>query len=95
MKLNEEQLNTIIASYERLDIATKNAERAGCLDMNGPLFDAIWRGFENVVSVVDEDTWISWFIYDNDMGKKGLSVTINEKKMKVKTVKALLKIMNS
>jgi hypothetical protein len=95
MKLNEEQLNTIIASYERLDIATKNAEKAGCLDMNGPLFDAIWRGFENVVSVVDEDAWISWFIYDNDMGKKGLSVTINEKKMKVKTVKALLKIMNS
>jgi hypothetical protein len=48
-----------------------------------------------VVSVVDDGAWISWFVYDNDMGKKGLSVTINEKKMKVKTVKALLKIMNS
>jgi hypothetical protein len=95
MKLNEKQLSIIIASYERLDIATKNAEKAGCLDMNGPLFEAIWRGFENVVSVVDEDAWISWFIYDNDVGKKGLSVIINEKKMKVNTVKALLKIINS
>jgi hypothetical protein len=95
MKLNEKQLNTIIASYERLDIATKNAEKAGCLDMTGPLFDAIWRGFENVLSVVDDGAWISWFIYDNDMGKKGLSVVIDSKKIKVKTVKALLKIINS
>jgi hypothetical protein len=63
--------------------------------MNGPLFDAIWRGFENVLSVVDDGAWISWFIYDNDMGKKGLSVVIDSKKIKVKTVKALLKIINS
>ena len=95
MKLNEKQLKTIIDAHLALGIATDNAVKAGCLDINGPLFDACWRGFENVVSVVDEGDWISWFVYDNDMGKNGLSVTINEKKMKVKTVKALLKIINS
>ena len=36
-----------------------------------------------------------WYGCDNDMGKKGLSVIIDGKKMKVKTVKALLKIINS
>jgi len=95
MKLNEEQLKIIIDAHLALEIATDNAIKAGCLDVNGPLFDAVWRGFENVTSVVDDGAWVSWFVYDNDMGKKGLSVTINEKKMKVKTVKALLKIMNS
>jgi len=95
MKLNEKQLKTIIASYERLDLATKNAERAGCIDPKGPLFDAIWTGFENMLAIVDKDSWISWYIYDNDMGKKDFSVTINSKKFKVKTVKTLLRIINS
>jgi hypothetical protein len=95
MKLNEEQLKIIIDAHLALEIATDNAIKAGCLDVNGPLFAACWRGFENVVSVVDEGAWISWFVYDNDMGKKGFSVTIDGKKMKVKTVKALLKIINS
>jgi hypothetical protein len=93
MKLNEEQLNIIIASHQRLDIATENAEKAGCLDSNGPLFEAIWSGFENVISIVDQDSWISWFVYDNDVGKKGLTVVIDSKKIKVKTVKALLRVM--
>jgi len=95
MKLNEKQLKMIIDSHVALGIATDNAVKAGCLDVNGPLFDAVWRGFERVVSVVDDDAWISWFVYDNELGKKGLSVIINEKKMKVNTVKALLKIINS
>jgi len=95
MKLNEKQLKMIIDSHVALGIATDNAVKAGCLDVNGPLFDAVWRGFERVVSVVDDGEWISWFVYDNELGKKGLSVIINEKKMKVNTVKALLKIINS
>ena len=95
MKLNEEQLQMIINAHLALGVATDNAVKAGCLDVNGPLFDAVWRGFEKVVSLLDEGAWVSWFVYDNDMGKRGLTVTINEKKMKVKTVKTLLKIINS
>jgi len=95
MKLNEKQLKMIIDAHVALGIATDKAFDAGCLDINGPLFDAVWRGFERVVSVVDDGAWISWFVYDNDMGKKGLTVIIDSKKIKVKTVKTLLKIMNS
>jgi hypothetical protein len=93
MKLNEKQLNIIIDSYNRLDIAIENAENAGCFDIDGPLYDAIWRGFGNLIAIVDQDSWISWYINDNDMGKKGLSVVIDSKKIKVKTVKALLRVM--
>ena len=95
MKLNEKQLNVIISSYEKLDKATKDAEKAGCLEMNGPLFEAIWRGFENMLAIVDQDSWISWYIYDNDMGKKDFVVTVGSKKFKVKTTKTLLRIINS
>ena len=95
MKLTEKQLQAIIDTYEKLDLTTKNAERAGCLDANGPLFEAIWTGFENMLAIMDEDSWISWYIYDNEMGKKDLSVTINSKKFKVKTVKTLLRVINS
>ena len=95
MKLNEKQLNTIIDSYEKLDQATKEAEKAGCLDINGPLFEAMWNGFENMLAIVDQCSWISWYIYDNEMGKKGLQATVGPKKYKVKTTKTLLRIINS
>lgn len=95
MKLNEKQLESIISSYKSLDLACDKAREAGCLDINGNLFDAIWRGFDNVIAVVDQDSWISWYIYDNEMGEKGLIVTVGPKKYKVKTIKTLLKIINS
>lgn len=95
MKLTEGQLETIIDSYVELNQATEAAIKAGCLDVNGPLHEAIWRGFENVLAIVDQYSWISWYIHENDMGKKGLSVTIDSKKFKVKTMKTLLRIINS
>ena len=78
-----------------MSLACDRAIEAGCLDLNGNLFDAIWRGFENVLAVVDQGSWIHWYINDNDMGEKGLLVTVGRRKYKVKTIKTLLKIMNS
>ena len=95
MKLNETQLKTILASYKKLDLATRKAVEAGCINPEGPLFDAIWSGFENMLAIMDEDSWISWYIYDNDMGKKELTVVIDSKEFKVKTTKMLLRIINS
>lgn len=95
MKLTEEQLKTILESYERLDLATSKAVEVGCLDPNGPLHDAIWRGFDDMVQVVDPHEWITWYIYDNDMGAKGYEVEVGSKKIKVKNLKNLLEVMNS
>jgi hypothetical protein len=94
MKLNEEQLESIIDSYVKLNQATEAAIKAGCLDVNGPLFEAIWHVFENVLAIVDQHSCILWYIHENDMGKKELSVTIDSKNFKVKTTKTLLGIIN-
>lgn len=95
MKLNEEQLKDIIVAYENLDAACTNALRAGCLDMDGPLYDAMWRGFDDIVSVIDPHGWITWYIHDNDMGAKGLEAEIFSKKYEVRDLKTLLEVMNA
>lgn len=95
MKLTEEQLNDIIAAYENLDMACTNALRAGCLDQEGPLYDKMWRGFEDLLSIIDPHNWISWYIHENDMGKSELTAEIGSKLVKVKNPKILLEIINS
>ena len=95
MKLTEEQLKTILGAYERLDLATSKAIEVGCLDPNGSLYDAIWRGFDDMLEVVGPHDWITWYIYDNAMGKNGFEVEIGSKKLKVKNIKTLLEVMNA
>ena len=60
----------IVADYKRLDHACDAAMKAGAMDANGPLYEAIWRSFQGMLERIDEDGWITWFIYDNDCGKK-------------------------
>ena len=95
MKLTEEQLKDIIASYENLDTACTNALRAGCLDPNGPLYDGIWRGFDDILSIIDPHGWVTWYINDNEMGKRGLVAEVGSKKYEVKNLKILLEVMNA
>lgn len=61
----------IVADWRRLDGACDAAMKAGCMDPEGPLHDAIWRSFQGMLERVDVDGWISWFIYDNGCGSKG------------------------
>jgi hypothetical protein len=63
-------INGIVADYRRLDNACDSALKAGAMDANGPLYEAIWRSFQGMLERIDEDGWINWFIYDNDCGKK-------------------------
>ena len=65
MKLTEEQLEDIIIAYENLDTACTNAMRAGCLDIDGPLYDRMWRGFDDILSIIDPHGWVTWYINDN------------------------------
>ena len=95
MKLTEEQLEDIIIAYENLEMACTNALRAGCLDIDGPLYDRIWRGFEDILSIMDPHDWISWYIHDNEMGKRGLTAEIFSKKYEVKNLKTLVEVMNA
>ena len=67
-----EIITGIVTDYQRLDAACDAAHKAGTMDPSGPLYDAIWRAWGCLLDRFDEGGWISWFIYDNDGGKKGL-----------------------
>ena len=75
--------------------ACMDAMVVGCLDPDGPLYDAIWRGFEDMLSIIDPHGWVTWYINDNEMGKRGLVAEIGSKKYEVKNLKNLLGVMNS
>jgi len=63
-------VDAIVADYRRLDSACTAALKAGAMDPDGPLHDAIWRSFERMLSLVDLEGWIAWHIWDNQCGKK-------------------------
>jgi len=65
-----EIVSGIVADFQRLDAACDAAIKAGAMDPCGPLYDAIWRAWGCLLERIDEDGWISWFIYENDCGKK-------------------------
>ena len=66
-------IDSVLVVYVRLNHFCNAAISAGAMDSNGPLFDAIWRGFETMLKHIDHDGWIRWHIYENDCGKKRLA----------------------
>jgi hypothetical protein len=87
MTLN--QLEGIIRYRKKLDEIIRDAERVGVIDFTGPLFETVWRTIEAATCVVDPYDWIGWFIHDNEYGKNGLEADIDNKTIKVKSVKDL------
>lgn len=64
-----------------------------------PLGDAIWKLFDfaaiaTAAAVGDDIGYVEWFIWDNDLGKKGYeSIFAGGKKQKIKTVDDLLDVI--
>jgi hypothetical protein len=55
----------------------------------------VWKAFEDTVAIVDPYSWIMWYIYDNDMGEKGMLVKIADEQFYIENRRDLLKVMNS
>jgi hypothetical protein len=67
------KLDKIIASYKDLDSTCDQARELGCLEVEGKLFNSIWMAFEGMIDLIDdENRWISWYIWDNECGERGL-----------------------
>ena len=94
MKITEEQLQTIIKRYEELDAATAKVIYVRCMDPDGPLYNAIWRMFDDILSIIDPHGWVSWYIFDNAMGVNGCSAEAGSKMIKVTNLKQLLSLIN-
>lgn len=88
-------IDGIITDYRRLNNACDAAIKAGAMDINGPLHEAIWRSFQGMLERIDEDGWISWFIHDNDCGAKAMKAKGCGKRgmMQIKTTRSLAKLI--
>ena len=88
-----ETLTAIINRYKKLSAACDKATEAGCLDSSGPLFDAIWRAWSEWVSTSEHADLIDWYVYDNDCGKRKLTINVDGIEHVVGNVKQLHKVM--
>lgn len=88
-----EVVETSVNKYKILNKACEAATKSGTLDPNGPLFNAIWSGFENMLSLVDIDGWIGWYIFDNECGKRKLKSSTGKDKPLMK-IDTNLKLIN-
>lgn len=73
----------VVADYQRLSRACDAARVAGCMEINGPLHEAIWLSFESMLTRIDFEGWLSWFIQDNDCGASGLWARLPGKKARI------------
>jgi hypothetical protein len=94
-QLTIEELNKILDSYIALKRVIDSAVEVGCLDPNGPIYNTVWKAFEDTVDIIDPYSWIMWYIYDNDMGEKGMLVKIADEQFYIENRRDLLKVMNS
>lgn len=87
----------IVDHYQKLNVACAEAQKAGCLDLNGPLSDAIWRLFEHLLNRIEErqmQGWLCWFIYENECGAKALQATVGKRKLrKVRNARDLARLI--
>lgn len=86
-------VETSVSKYKDLNKACEAANKSGTLDPNGPLFEAIWSSFESFLSLIDNEGWISWYIYDNECGKRKLKASTGKNKPLVK-IDTNLKLVN-
>jgi hypothetical protein len=94
-QLTIEELNKILDSYIALKKVMDKAHDAGVMDINGSFYNTVWKAFEDTVAIVDPYSWIMWYIYDNDMGEKGMLVKIADEQFYIENRRDLLKVMNS
>jgi hypothetical protein len=66
-----------------------------------PLIDEYHKLFDEYLKLIEEKlgdsktNWVSWYIFDNDCGKKNFKVTVNGVEFKIGSIKQLVtKVLN-
>lgn len=85
----------VVADYRRLNAACEAASKSGTLDLNGRLYEEIWRAYGNMLKRIDLDGLIDWFVFENECGSKGLEANaLSAGKMTpIKTTRQLARIL--
>ena len=67
---------------------------------NMPLHEEVWHTFSRYTEAVEllvgdakPYSWLSWFIYDNDCGRRGLEAGYNKGMKPIRTVEQLVRLI--
>ena len=87
------KIDVIVDAYRQLDDICDKAFKAGVLDCDGSFYRAICNSFEEMLKLLDIDGWISWYIYDNDCGKKAMKAGYHGKTKPIRTSRQLAQLI--
>ena len=91
----------LVRQYNKLSKSQDIFEKVvGQIDTDGPLFGPVWKCFEAYteavgISIGDVGEYLPWFIWDNRCGANGHEVTKDGKVIAIKSVKDLIRLMES
>lgn len=94
MKVKKTDIARLIEHHKKLSDVIHTAEKAGVMDIDGVLFDAIWVAWQSAVDIFDPHGWISWYIYDNEYGNRGMTGGYTDTAGPVRSIDDLVKLMN-
>jgi hypothetical protein len=85
----------VARDYKRLDGACEAALKAGAMGFDGPLYEAVWAGWANMLRRYDATGWMQWFVFENECGARGLAAQgCRDKSMRpVRTARQLARII--
>jgi hypothetical protein len=87
------KIDSIVEAYLSLLVACDNASEAGCLDMDGVLYTAIWSSFDTMLENIDQHEWIEWYIFENECGDAELESGLDGDLSVIETTRDLAKLI--
>ena len=86
--------------HDKTKIAWKLFDDLG-VEIGGKIFSAIWDSFEAYTAILadmlgagaPEGSWLYWYCYENDMGRRGMQVTIDGEEFSVNDLEDLNNII--
>jgi len=94
-------VTTVVQRYTELSTQCDALNAILKMDYESPLMRSIWMMFECYAAsasalIGDNHEWLSWYIWDNQCGKKELCASLGTKKLRpVRTVKDLVKLIKA
>jgi len=93
----EEKMLNLKKEIEKDNAIIEDLHKIG-FSIESPVIERIFYYHERLMEILaaevgDRATWIEWFIFENDWGKREYEVVIDKKEKKIKTFADLYKVI--
>jgi hypothetical protein len=89
----EKKIKRIVKDYKNLTACCDACFDAGVLDIDGNLYNAIFKTHDSLLEMIDKFNWISWYLYENNCGAEKMQAGYDDKLSKITTPKQLAKLI--